>query len=81
MKTGLYYICSLCLYWVASPLIQSLSFLTYTLLGYTMTAEVAFTTMSVTSLFDQPLIFMPGAVSQTMQIMVSLHRIEKFLYV
>jgi len=63
MKTGLYFVCSLCLFWVTSPLIQSLTFLTYTLLGYTMTAEVAFTTMSVASLFDQPLVALPGAIN------------------
>lgn len=33
MKAGMYFIGSICLYWVTSPLIQSLSFLVYVLLG------------------------------------------------
>jgi hypothetical protein len=37
--------------------------------------------MSVASLFDQPLTALPGAVSESIQMMVSLKRIEKFLLV
>jgi ATP-binding cassette, subfamily C (CFTR/MRP), member 1 len=75
MKAGMYFIGSICLYWITSPLIQSLSFLTYVLLGNQISAEVAFTTMAITSLFDWPLVALPQALTEVVQIIVSLRRI------
>lgn len=36
--------------------------------------------MSITSLFDWPLVALPQALTQVVQIIVSLKRIEKFLF-
>jgi hypothetical protein len=49
--------------WLACPLLIAGSYLTYVLLGYTITAEIAFTIMTAVSLLEYPMFVMPTALS------------------
>lgn len=68
------------MFWLITPLILTLSFMTFVLLGNDISSEVAFTTMSVVNIFEYPMYSLPNAVSEIIQIMTSLKRIEKFLF-
>jgi ABC-type bacteriocin/lantibiotic exporter with double-glycine peptidase domain len=70
-----------CLLWLTSPLLLASAYLTFILLGNEMSPEVAFTTMTIVSLFQSPISSLPNAVSEWIQILTSLKRIEKFLFV
>ena len=51
ISKGLNFVLIAFIYWIATPLLLTSAFLTYTLLGNTMTSGVAFTTMAIVNLF------------------------------
>lgn len=79
-KQGINFILVACLMWFTSPLLLSSAYLVYVLLGNSMSPEVAFTTMTIVSLFEGPIYSLPNAVSEWIQIVTSLKRIEKFIF-
>jgi ABC-type multidrug transport system fused ATPase/permease subunit len=80
LKTGFYFTFMVCLMWATSPFLQCLTFLMFVLTGHELTPEIAFTTISITALFDNSLILFPNAVNEVIQIMVSMRRVEKYLF-
>ena len=69
-----------CLFWFTNPLILTASFFTFIILGNEISSSVAFTTMTVVGLFEYPMYSLPNAISQVVQIITPLKRIEAFLF-
>jgi len=51
------------MFWLITPMILTLSYMTYVFMGNDITSEVAFTVMSVVNLFEYPMYSLPNAVS------------------
>ena len=75
----MYEILNVFVFWLASPLILSMTFATYTWLGNDMSAAEAFTTIMLFRILQYPMRLLPTAISQLIQIWTSIQRIEKFL--
>jgi hypothetical protein len=67
------------IYWLSCPLILSVTFYTYILLGNEMQSEVAFTTIMIFTTLQYPIRLIPNSISSLIQIFASIKRIEKFL--
>jgi hypothetical protein len=78
-KRGLVDVISIFLYWLACPLILSVTFFTYIKLGNEMNSQVAFTTIMIFSILQYPLRLLPTCISEIIQMYASVKRIEKFL--
>jgi hypothetical protein len=63
------------LYWSACPLILSLTFITYILLGNEMSSEVAFTTIMIFTTLQYPIRLLPTSISSIVQMVTSIKRI------
>lgn len=59
----LYEVFQIFLYWLASPLILSMTFATFTWLGGEMTATEAFTTIMLFRILQYPIRLLPTAIS------------------
>lgn len=79
IKRGLNYVVMVGLFYFTCPMLIAGSYLFYILLGYEINPQVAFTTMTVVGLFEYPMYSLPTAVSELLQILTSLKRIEQFL--
>ena len=55
------------------------TFFMYIMLGNTINSNMAFSTIMTVSIIEWPIYAMPTAISELIQVMVSLKRIEKFL--
>lgn len=80
VKKGTFDVLMNCVFWLTCPLLLSVTFLTYILLGYEMTSEVAFTTIMISSIIEYPIYSLPTAISEVVQMMSSIKRIEKYLF-
>jgi hypothetical protein len=63
------------IYWLASPLILSGTFITYILLGNQINSEVAFTTIMIFTSLQYPIRLLPNSISAIIQIFTSIKRI------
>ena len=71
----MYEILTIFIYWLASPLILSMTFATYTWLGNEMSATEAFTTIMLFRILQYPIRLLPTAISEMIQIWTSIKRI------
>ncbi|XP_072516288.1 ATP-binding cassette sub-family C member 10 [Salminus brasiliensis] len=80
LKT-LKYLDAVCVYtWAALPVVISiLTFITYVLLGNTLTAAKVFTTLALVGMLILPLNAFPWVLNGTLEAKVSLDRIQRFL--
>jgi ABC-type transport system involved in cytochrome bd biosynthesis fused ATPase/permease subunit len=78
-KKGLMDVMSIFIYWLACPLILSVTFFTYIKLGNEMNSQVAFTTIMIFSILQYPIRLLPSCISEMIQIFASVKRIEKYL--
>uniref|UniRef100_A0A8B9H3T1 ATP-binding cassette, sub-family C (CFTR/MRP), member 10 n=1 Tax=Astyanax mexicanus TaxID=7994 RepID=A0A8B9H3T1_ASTMX len=78
---ALKYLDAVCVYtWAALPVVISiLTFLTYVLLGNTLTAAKVFTTLALVGMLILPLNAFPWVLNGTLEAKVSLDRIQRFL--
>ncbi|KAM6971998.1 ATP-binding cassette sub-family C member 10 [Aplochiton taeniatus] len=78
---ALKYLDAMCVYtWAALPVVISiLTFVTYVLLGNTLTAARVFTTLALVGMLIQPLNSFPWVLNGTLEAKVSLERIQRFL--
>ena len=79
-KKGLMDVLTIFVYWSACPLILSLTFITYILIGNEMSSEVAFTTIMIFTTLQFPIRLLPTSISSLLQMVTSIKRIENFLY-
>ena len=70
-----YEVLTIFIYWLASPLILSMTFATYTWLGNDMSATEAFTTIMLFRILQYPIRLLPTAISEMIQIWTSVKRI------
>ena len=70
----------ICLYWLTCPVLISVSFLTFVLLGNEISSTIAFTTMATVHILEGPMFSLPNALNEMIQILTSVKRIEKFLF-
>ncbi|XP_076880787.1 ATP-binding cassette sub-family C member 10 [Brachyhypopomus gauderio] len=75
------YLDAVCVYtWAALPVVISiLTFITYVLLGNTLTAAKVFTTLALVGMLILPLNSFPWVLNGTLEAKVSLDRIQNFL--
>ena len=66
-------------YRLSVPLMLSFTFMLYVHLGSEISSQVAFSVMMAAQVIEHPVNSLPDAITQLMQIMVSIKRIEKFL--
>lgn len=71
----MYEILTIFVYWLANPLILSVTFATYIYLGNDMSATKAFTTIMLFRILQYPMKFLPNAISEVIQIWTSIKRI------
>lgn len=55
------------------------TFTTYILIGNEITSQVAFTTIMIFSILQYPIRQLPTSISEVLQMLTSLKRIERFL--
>jgi len=67
-------------YWSMCPMILSVTFITYALLGNEINSEVAFTTIMIFTTLQNPIGMVPISIASLVQMVASIKRIEKFLY-
>lgn len=72
-------VCMIFSFWVTTPLLLSLTFIVYASLGNELSSETAFTVIMLSNVLEYPIHSLPTAVTELIQIMVSIKRIEKFL--
>lgn len=66
--------------WAATPLLVSIAaFATFTLTGNTLTAEVAFTSLSLFNILRIPLNQLPTVLNNLVEAGISINRIQKYL--
>ena len=66
--------------WAATPLIVSLAtFTTFTLTGNNLTAEIAFTSLSLFNVLRFPLNMLPNVINSLVESKISTNRIQKYL--
>ncbi|XP_030627919.1 multidrug resistance-associated protein 7 [Chanos chanos] len=78
---ALKYLDAVCVYtWAALPVVMSIiTFITYVLLGHSLTAAKVFTTLALVGMLILPLNSFPWVLNGTLEAKVSLDRIQQFL--
>ena len=79
-KKGMMDVVTTFVYWSMCPLILSVTFITYALLGNEINSEVAFTTIMIFTTLQNPIGMVPISIASLVQMVASIKRIEKFLY-
>ena len=79
IKKGILNVITIITFWFTTPLMLSGTFFMYIMLGNEINSNVAFSTIMVAGIIEWPIYAMPTAISELIQVMVSLKRIEKFL--
>lgn len=80
LKKNQYVKCVTRLLWQASPLLVSIAtFALYTILGNKLTAEKAFTALSLFTILRFPIIVLPNVITDLIDARVSLKRFSKFM--
>ncbi len=67
-------------FWTATPLfVSATSFVVFSLLGHNLTAEIAFTSLSLFNILRFPLTVAPRVVQSVVESRVSVERVQKYL--